>query len=100
MDITVKESLVLFTIRLMAQDRRLCHFTEPGKGMGTGIFIRRTLEKDNVLRSLGHVDEGIARYVFSIQINGSVPLYRLYNPGTRDHFYTTSDTKKYSGAKK
>ncbi|KAJ7496553.1 hypothetical protein FB451DRAFT_1385949 [Mycena latifolia] len=40
------------------------------------------------------VDEGVAAYVFSRRVCGGVPLYRLYNSATRDHFYTTDESER------
>ncbi|OAX35547.1 hypothetical protein K503DRAFT_773345 [Rhizopogon vinicolor AM-OR11-026] len=34
--------------------------------------------------------------VFPNQVSGSIPLYRLYNPTTVDHLYTTSTAQKES----
>jgi hypothetical protein len=33
---------------------------------------------------------GIACYVFSTQVNGTIPVYRSFIPRSGDHFYTTS----------
>ncbi|OAX32631.1 hypothetical protein K503DRAFT_749649 [Rhizopogon vinicolor AM-OR11-026] len=34
--------------------------------------------------------------IFPNQVSGSIPLYRLYNPTTVDHLYTTSTAQKES----
>jgi L-lysine epsilon oxidase-like protein/uncharacterized protein DUF5648 len=49
-------------------------------------------ERDSAEKKYGYHSEGIACYVFSSQVNESIPLYRLNN-GT-DHFYTTSATER------
>ena len=38
----------------------------------------------------GYISEGIAGYCFPHQKSGTVPLYRYWQPSTRDHFYTTN----------
>ncbi len=40
--------------------------------------------------------EGIMGYVSTVPLCGSVPLYRSYNPGSNDHFFTTSYTEHVS----
>lgn len=47
----------------------------------------------------GYSQEGIAGYVFSSQVEGTVPLYMLYNPKAGDHFYTihSSDASSIDG---
>lgn len=42
----------------------------------------------------GARDEGIAGFVYAVRQNGTIPLYRLYNPHADDHFYTTSAPEK------
>jgi len=51
-------------------------------------------ERNDAINIHNYRDENIACYVFSTQHQGSVPLYRLYNPATHDHFYTTSATER------
>lgn len=38
----------------------------------------------------GYKSEGIAGYCFPEQRPDTVPLYRYWNPGNADHFYTTN----------
>ena len=51
-------------------------------------------ERNDAINIHNYRDENIACYVFSAQHQGSVPLYRLYNPATHDHFYTTSSSER------
>ena len=51
-------------------------------------------ERNDAINVNNYRDENIACYVFSTQHQGSVPLYRLYNPATHDHFYTTSSSER------
>jgi hypothetical protein len=47
-------------------------------------------ERDSAIASFGYHSEGIAGYVFDSQAPGTIPLFRLLNPKTGDHLYTTS----------
>src|SRR5262249_33999150 len=47
-------------------------------------------ERDNATKNLGYKGEGIACYVFAAAQPGQTPLYRAYQPGNDDHFYTTN----------
>eukprot|EP01080_Neovahlkampfia_damariscottae_P009076 gene9076-1171_t len=38
----------------------------------------------------GYVSEGIVGYVATKKVSGTTALFRYYNPGTSDHFYTTN----------
>jgi Repeat of unknown function (DUF5648) len=38
----------------------------------------------------GFSPEGIIGFIYSNMAKGTTPLYRSYNPGSQDHFYTTS----------
>ncbi|KAJ6533991.1 hypothetical protein DFH09DRAFT_1405764 [Mycena vulgaris] len=40
------------------------------------------------------IDKGVAAYVFARRLCGSTALYRLYNPATRDHFYTIDESER------
>ena len=40
--------------------------------------------------SNGYKYEGVAGYVYTTPINGSIPLYQLYHPTKFDHLYTTT----------
>ncbi|TFY73454.1 hypothetical protein EWM64_g10558 [Hericium alpestre] len=41
-----------------------------------------------------YVSEGNAALVFTTQVDSTAPLYRLDNPNTIDHFYTTSASER------
>ncbi len=53
-------------------------------------------EKNSLINNSqsGYAYEGVVFYAYASQINGSSPVYRLYNPSTGDHFYTISLTEK------
>jgi hypothetical protein len=51
-------------------------------------------EKERAVHGGGARDEGIVGYVYTIRETGTIPLYRMYNPGLDDHFYTTSAPEK------
>jgi len=42
--------------------------------------------------------EGVACFVFPNQAAGTVPLHRLFNPTSGDHFYTTDDKERNNAA--
>ncbi|TDL15778.1 hypothetical protein BD410DRAFT_85820 [Rickenella mellea] len=50
----------------------------------------------NAIDHAGYVSEGTAAFVFLPQIpsNLTVPLFRLFNPTSVDHFYTTSAAER------
>ena len=50
--------------------------------IGSAIF--------NTWRHFGYKSEGIQCRINTIQVNGTVPLYRYYNRANQDHFYTTN----------
>ena len=50
-------------------------------------------ERDNAVRQ-GYQDQGIVGYIATSQRGGTGPLYRLYNPGSNQHFYTTSEPER------
>ncbi|KAI0799561.1 hypothetical protein BC629DRAFT_1675195, partial [Irpex lacteus] len=58
------------------------------------FYTADVVEKQRVVGWAGTRDEGIAGYVYPDRCVGTVPLYRLYNPGSDDHFYTTSAPEK------
>lgn len=62
-----------------------------------GNHFYTTITSGEMAASSGYKHEGIAGYVwdssFIFPIDPrSVPLYRWYNPGVHDHFYTTNPT--------
>ncbi len=61
---------------------------------GDHFYTTSTNERENASARFGYRDEGIACYVFGIQVNQTVPLYRLLHPTNGDHFYTTSATER------
>jgi hypothetical protein len=42
----------------------------------------------------GTVNEGLLGQIATTQVAGTVPLYRLYNPSNRDHFYTVDANER------
>ncbi|KAF7351969.1 hypothetical protein MVEN_01159000 [Mycena venus] len=54
------------------------------------------VERDFFTTNNGYKWEGTAALVYTTQICGSVPLYRLYAASHVDHFYTTSATERAS----
>lgn len=62
------------------------------------FYTTDVMEKDEVLRDTSDAAavhyEGVAGYVYPIQLSGTIPLYRLYRPQVDNHFYTTSKLEK------
>jgi Repeat of unknown function (DUF5648) len=60
---------------------------------GDHFYTSNREEADRAASQRGYNREGIACYVFPVGIRRgvdfSIQLYRLYNPRTSDHFYTT-----------
>jgi hypothetical protein len=67
-----------------------CFVEEKPMPAGDHFYTLSAAERDNALAQFGYIDEGIACNAFAWQAPGTVPLLRLYHPGTNDHFYTTS----------
>jgi hypothetical protein len=57
---------------------------------GDHFYTMSAAERDYAVTDHGHLDEGIACYVYGSQVANTVPLYRLFNSHNDDHFYTTS----------
>ena len=47
--------------------------------------------------SNGYVREGIAGYVYSTSLTGTIPLYRYYSSVASDHLYTTNFSELAGG---
>ena len=60
---------------------------------GDSFLTRDSNERDNAVRQ-GYQDQGIVGYIATSQRGGTGPLYRLYNPGSDQHFYTTSEPER------
>ncbi|SJL11412.1 uncharacterized protein ARMOST_14815 [Armillaria ostoyae] len=58
-------------------------------------------QRNNAINNLGFNDEGIAGYIYpsTSQLCGSVPFYRMYQPTTHDHFYTTNAAERDNAIK-
>lgn len=54
----------------------------------------RMEEYNNVVNNLGYNAEGVACRIYTKSEDGAVPLYRLYNPGAKDHFYTVDASER------
>jgi len=66
----------------------------PGLSSQNHFYTTSENERKDAINIHNYGDEDIACYVFSTQHQGSMPLYRLYNPATHDHFYTTSSSER------
>ena len=61
--------------------------------MGSDHFYTvNTAEVSSAIRQDGYHLEGIACFVYDPNLNqpGTTPLFRLFNPNSGDHFYTTN----------
>ncbi len=58
-------------------------------------------QRNNAINNLGFNDEGIAGYIYpsTSQLCTSVPFYRMYQPTTHDHFYTTNEAERDNAIK-
>ena len=66
-------------------------------GSGDHFYTTSTTERDNAVAKDGYNSEGVACYVYDSPPggpNGSAAFYRLFSPGSGDHFYTTSTTER------
>jgi len=57
----------------------------------TADEVERTFIEENLDN---YVFEGVPYYSFDAQEEGTVPVYRFYNPTLDGHFYTTSTTER------
>jgi hypothetical protein len=67
---------------------------------GDHFYTTATTERDNALAFYGYVLKGTGCFVFGTPttlVAGATALFRLYNPGNGDHFYTTSVTEGDGG---
>lgn len=53
-----------------------------------------SLEEKDYLRTTGWTYEGVAGYLYSDEVTGTVPVYRSYNATSSDHFYTTDSSER------
>jgi hypothetical protein len=62
------------------------------------FFTTSEVERQNVLAnpSWGYQEEGIGFYAYGSQANGTLPVYRFYNPTSQGHFFTISEEEKNS----
>ena len=67
---------------------------------GDHFYTTNQAEANKAASSYGYTSEGIACYVLRNKRNVpfAIPLYRLYNSGNGDHFYTTSASERDSAA--
>ena len=66
-------------------------------GSGDHFYTTSTIERDNAVTNDGYNSEGVACYVYDSPPsgpNGSAAFWRLFSPGSGDHFYTTSTTER------
>lgn len=64
---------------------------------GDHFYTTSTVERDNAAANLGYVREDAADttyFAFTSPGHGRVALYRLFNPNSGDHFYTTSEFER------
>ena len=62
-------------------------------GSGDHFYTTSTTERDNAVAKDGYNSEGVACYVYDTLPSGpdgSAAFWRLFNPSSGDHFYTTS----------
>ena len=62
---------------------------------GDHMYTTDEYEVANAVQTAGYQEEGIAAFVFATSAAGTVPLYCLYNPATKDHRYTTNIVEFY-----
>jgi len=44
----------------------------------------------------GYISEGVSFYLAETEVDGYTPVYRFWNAGSKDHFYTANDSEKNS----
>ncbi len=84
--------LILLTTQLSAQQLSPLYRMYNPNG-AERFYTTSTVEKDNTVAS-GFNDEGIACYAFSEQVEGTVPMYRLYFSETNHNLYTSSEDER------
>ena len=57
---------------------------------GVHVYTIDEIEREAILELPNFTDEGIAYYGYETEQEGTIPLYRFYNPVIDAHFYTPS----------
>jgi hypothetical protein len=65
---------------------------------GDALLTADPNERDSAIDQ-GYQAQGIAGYIPTSQWRGTVPLYRLYNASTGQHFYTISEPEREQAAR-
>jgi hypothetical protein len=63
---------------------------------GDYFYTASEPERENAIRKLGFQDHGVAGYIATTQLPGTVPMYRMLNTTNQQHFYTTNPAEHAS----
>lgn len=63
-------------------------------GLNDHLYTVSETEKRNLLENKTNALQGTIGYIHKSEVEGSIPLFRLYNPTWNDHLYTVSDSEK------
>ncbi|KAJ7616612.1 hypothetical protein FB45DRAFT_716372, partial [Roridomyces roridus] len=69
-------------------------------GSGDHFYTTNATEVDSAVTHNGYVheDDKAPMWIYPDQLCGSVPLYRMYNNGASDHFYTIDAAERDDAA--
>jgi len=70
--------------------RKAIPFYRTFKSGADHFYTSNFAEFQSAINSFGYKSEGIAGLIFPTNLQNTIPLYRVWNPGKTDHFYTTS----------
>jgi hypothetical protein len=59
-------------------------------GVVDHLYTTSWSEVESAAAKSGYTYEGVAAYVYSTDVSGNIPLYRMYSSLATDHFYTTA----------